>query len=121
MRLEATVPESRGQAVDQLATELGLSRSQVIDEALAVYFQAVSAIRRGQRLVAVDPEAKGLDCIIVTPTLAALEWSARPEPMNVSPETLEKIRALLADPPAPGARLRAAAERFKTARRRPAR
>jgi hypothetical protein len=118
MRLEATVPESRGQAVDQLATELGLSRSQVIDEALAVFFQAISAVRRGQRLVAVDPAAKALDCLIVTPTLAALEWASKPEPLQVSPEALEKVRALLAAPPAPSSNLRAAAERFKTSRRR---
>jgi hypothetical protein len=118
MRLEATIPESRGKAVDQLATELGLSRSQVIDEALAIYLQAVSAVRRGHRLVAVDPQAKGLDVLLMTPTLAALEWASRPEPLNVSPEALEKVRALLAEPPAPTAALSAAAERFKKNTRR---
>ena len=118
MRLEATVPESRGRAVDQLATELGLSRSQLIDEALAIYLQAVSAVRNGHRLIAVDPEAKGLDVILVTPTLAALEWASRPEPLNVSPEALQKVRALLAEPPAPSPALSAAAGRFKKNSRR---
>ena len=36
MRFEATVPDSRGNAVVQLADELGLSRSQLVDEALAL-------------------------------------------------------------------------------------
>ncbi len=118
MRVEATVPDSRAKALDQLASELGLSRSQVIDEALAVFFQAVRAVRGGQRLVAVDPESKGPDHVIVTPTLAALEWAARPEPLNVSAEALEKVRALLAEPAAPNDALRAAADRFKASKRR---
>ena len=118
MRLEATVPESRGRAVDELASELGLSRSQVVDEAIAIFLQAVSAVRRGHRLVAVDPEARGADSVIVTPTLAALEWSLRPESVNVSKEALDKVRALLAEPPAPNASLQAAADRFKKSRRR---
>lgn len=118
MRLEATVPESRGKAVDQLAAELGLTRSQVIDEALAIFLQAISAVRRGQRLVAVDPAGRGLDSVIVTPTLAALEWAARPEPLNVSREAIERVRALLTAPPAPTPRLGEAAARYKTSRRR---
>src|SRR5688572_17045743 len=113
MRLEATVPDSRGQAVDQLATELGLSRSQVIDEALAVFMQAVSAIRRGQRLCAVDPRDQNLDCLIVTPTLSALEWAANPEPLNISADALTKVRERLAEAPVPGTSLRSAAARFK--------
>jgi hypothetical protein len=121
MRLEATVPESRGQAVDQLGRELGLSRSQVIDEALAMYFQAVSAVRGGRRLMAVDPAAKGLDYLIVTPTLTALEWAANPQPLEVSPAAIERIRGLIATPPAPSTDARAAAERFqKSSRRRAA-
>ncbi len=36
MRLEATILESRGAAVVKLAGELGLSRSQVVGEAVAL-------------------------------------------------------------------------------------
>jgi len=56
MRLEATVPESRGSAVQELADELGLSRSQIIDEALSLFIKAVLEIRRGRRLVTLDPD-----------------------------------------------------------------
>lgn len=119
MHVEATVPDSRGKALDQLAEELGLSRSQVIDEALAIFFQAVKAVRSGQRLVAVDPSSEAPDYVIVTPTLAALEWAARPAALNVSAEALEKVRALLAQPsPAPNEALKAAANRFKNSKRR---
>jgi hypothetical protein len=118
MRLEATVPDSRGKAVDELATELGLSRSQMIDEALAIFMQAVSAARQGHRLVTIDPRANNPATVIVTPTLASLEWSARPHDLSISPEGLQKVRALLASSPEPEPALRKAAERFKTSRRR---
>ena len=41
MRLAATVPDNRGSAVLELADELGLSRSQLIEEALALFLKAV--------------------------------------------------------------------------------
>ena len=39
MRIEATVPNSRGIALQELAEQLGLSKSQVIDEALAQFLK----------------------------------------------------------------------------------
>jgi hypothetical protein len=114
MRLEATVPDSRGQVLEQLADELGLSKSQVVDEAVAIFIQAVSAVRGGRRLVAVAPDERSApDCLITTPTLSALEWTSRSEPLQVSPQALERVRALIANPPAPSARARTAAARFK--------
>jgi hypothetical protein len=121
MRLEATVPDSRGQAVERLADELGLSKSQVVDEAVAMFIQAVFAVRGGRRLVAVAAdERSGPDCLIMTPTLASLEWTARSEPLQVSVEALERVRALIAQPPSPGGASRAAAARFKKSARGPA-
>ena len=51
MRLEATVPETRGAAVVKLAEELGLSKSQLIDEALTLFLTAVREARLGRRLM----------------------------------------------------------------------
>jgi hypothetical protein len=50
MRLEATIPDSRANAVVKLADELA-ERSQIIDEALALFLKAVVEVRRGRRLV----------------------------------------------------------------------
>jgi hypothetical protein len=47
MRLEATIPDSRGTAVQKLADELGLSCSQIIDEALSLIVKAMLEVRRG--------------------------------------------------------------------------
>lgn len=118
MRLEATVPDSRAQALETLATELGLSKSQVVDEAVSMFIQAVTAVRGGRRLVAVAADAsKAPDCLIMTPTLSALEWTSRSEPLQVSVEALERVRGLIAEPPPPGQRGRAAAARFKASSR----
>ena len=111
MRLEATVPDNRGTAVAQLADELGLSRSQVIDEALALFLKAVIEVRRGRRLVTLDPNSSQPACEIATPTLAALEWAQRPQKLELSAETVAKMRELADAAPRPRARLRAAAKR----------
>lgn len=111
MRLEATVPDSRGAAIVQLAEELGLSRSQIVDEALALFLKAVVEIRRGHRLVTVEPGSSQPACELATPTLSALEWAMQPKELKLSPRAVAKVKALADKPPTPGPRLRAAAKR----------
>ncbi|MFO0693896.1 MAG: hypothetical protein U0230_10105 [Polyangiales bacterium] len=113
MRLEATVPDGRGEAAVKLADELGLSRSQLIDEALALFLKAVVEVRRGRRLVTMEPGAATPACELATPTLSALEWAAQPRALRVPAEEVESIRQKLAAPKKPGARLRAAATKRK--------
>lgn len=110
MRLEATVPDNRGNAVVQLADELGLSRSQLIDEALALFMKVVIEMRRGRRLVTLEPGSSAPACEIATPTLAALEWALKPEKLELPAEAIAKMQALAASAPTPSPRLRAAAK-----------
>ena len=111
MRLEATVPDSRGNAIIELAEELGLSRSQVIDEALALFLKAVLEVRRGHRLVTVEPGSSHPACELATPTLSALEWAMQPQELKLSPRAVAKVKALANNSATPGPRLRAAAKR----------
>ena len=111
MRLEATVPDSRGAAVQELADELGLSRSQIIDEALSLFIKAVLEIRRGRRLVTVDPHNDQLVCELMTPTLAVLEWALRPEEIQLSEAGVAKMQELTDAPAETSPRLRRAAKR----------
>jgi hypothetical protein len=111
MRLEATVPDNRGEAVIQLAEELGLSRSQLIDEALALFLRAVIEIRRGRRLVTLDPTSGQAAAEIATPTLTALEWAAQPRKLTLTPTALAKVKAEIDAPRAPSPRLVSAAKR----------
>lgn len=111
MRFEATIPDNRANAVVELAEELGLSRSQLIDEALALFLKAVVEVRRGRRLVTFDPSSSHPACELATPTLSALEWAQKPERLELSAAAIAKVKALAATAPAPGTRLRTAAKR----------
>ena len=111
MRLEATIPDHRGAAVLELAEELGVSRSQLIDEALPLFMKAVTEVRRGRRLVTLDPQSSEPACELATPTLSALEWTMRPEKVDLPATALARMGQLVKAPPKPGARLRAAAKR----------
>jgi hypothetical protein len=114
MRLEATVPDARGNAVSRLADELGLSRSQIVDEALSLFLKAVLEIRRGKRLVTLDPRTQQPACELATPTLSALEWAMAPEALEMSPAAVAKVAELTVAQRAPSKRLRAAARRHRT-------
>lgn len=114
MRVEATIPKSRGSAIAELADELGLSRSQIVDEALALFLKAVLEARRGRRLVMVGPGTSG-SCEIATPTLSALEWAARPQVVEMAVESVSHMDALVRKPRKPNARLRAAVKRHAKA------
>ncbi len=111
MRFEATVPDSRGAAVVELAEQLGLSRSQLIDEALALFLKAVIEVRRGRRLVTLDPRSEAPVCEIATPTLAALEWTQNPKPLDLSPKAIARMQELIDAAGPPAAALEAAFKR----------
>lgn len=111
MRLEATIPDSRGSAVQELADQLGLSRSQIIDEALSLFLKAVLEIRQGRRLVTQDPRNSQALCELTTPTLTTLEWAMSSEKLELPDVALAKMQALVDAPAKPSERLRAAARR----------
>jgi len=111
MRLEATVPDSRGAAVQELSDELGLSRSQIVDEALCLFVKVVLEVRRGRRLLTVDPANAHATCELVTPTLAALEWALKTEKLDLPEAALVKMHELPAAPARAVRVLRAAAKR----------
>ena len=111
MRLEATVPDSRGSAVQELADQLGMSRSQVIDEALSLFLKAVLEVRQGRRLITEDPTGSQASCALTTPTLTMLEWALASEKLALPTAALVKMQEMVEAPAAPSARLRAAAKR----------
>lgn len=111
MRLEATLPDARGSAVQALADELGLTRSQIIDEALSLFVKAVMEIRRGRRLVTMDPQNRDAACELSTPTLTAIEWALKSEELKLSEGAVSSIRKMVDAPAKPSGRLRAAAKR----------
>jgi len=107
VRVEATVPDSRGVALKELAEQLGLSKSQVIDEALSLFLMAVMEIRRGRRFVSIG-RADEARSEIMTPTLAQLEWMANKSPLGLSDEAVERLAGLVESPPEPNEALKGA-------------
>lgn len=76
MRLEATIPDLRARVVAELAEELGLSRSEVIDEALSLFVKAVMEARQGRKPVLVDCQSGERTGDLSSPTLTMLEWKS---------------------------------------------
>ncbi len=99
MRVEATVPDSRGNVLAELAQELGASRSQIVDEALTLFFRAVMEVRRGRRLVSMGGAEPA--CELVTPTLTQLEWTNQRQSLTLAGSEMERVAELLESPPAP--------------------
>ena len=112
MRLEATLPDSQGDALIKLAAELGLSRSQVVDEAVSLFLKAVLEARKGRRLVTVDADTPGPVCEMATPTLSTLEWTASAKPLRLPTAAVVKMQSLTESPRKPGTRLPSAARRL---------
>lgn len=100
MRIEATLPDGRASAILELADELGLTRSQLVDEALSLFMKVVLEVKRGRRVMTVDPAHQEPGCELATPTITALEWASSP-PLKLSPAAVEKMAQLIENPPAP--------------------
>lgn len=109
MRFEATLNDTRGQLLLDLAAELGLTRSQLMDEALGLFLKAALEVKRGQRLVLVTPDTQKVTCELTSPTLAQLEWAShrdaawasRVQEVTLPIQAVEKIADLIESAPAP--------------------
>lgn len=107
MRIEATVPDSRGTALAELASELGMTKSQIIDEAIALFLKVILEARNGRRFMAVGQGGEAA-CEIATPTLTQMEWMLARVPVTVSARAAERMAELIAKPPKPNQALKAA-------------
>lgn len=107
MRVEATVPDSRGAALKELSEQLGMSKSQVIDDALSFFLMAVMEVRKGRRFMSVgsndDARAE-----VMTPTLAQMQWMIARQDLNLSDEGMGRMLDLIDNPPEANDALRAA-------------
>lgn len=111
-RIEATIPEQRAAQVRALEEELGVTKSQLIDEALALFAKAVSETRRGRRVGFVGGDARVVE--FTSPVLNLVEWALEPEPITLSVGDFARVGELNAAPPQPAPALKKA-----VARRRP--
>ncbi len=101
MRLEATIPDPQGEAADKAAEELGLTRSQLVQEAIGLYLKAVMEVRKGHRLAVIDRASKAAVVELTSPSLTQLEWLAHGETLDLSPAAARRLAALASKPAAP--------------------
>jgi hypothetical protein len=109
-RLEATVPESRMEQVNHLEEELGLSKSQIVDEALSLFFKTVMELKQGWRIAFLDANSQRVR-EFTSPALTQVEWTARRERIVLSDADFERTQKLLENPPGPTPALKAAVAR----------
>lgn len=105
-RIEATIPDQRAEQVRQLEEELGLSKSQLVDEGLAILAKAVAETRRGRRLGFVGKDQEVTE--FTSPALSLVEWTIERESVKLSRAAFDQVKGLIAKPPAPNAALKKA-------------
>ena len=108
MRIETTLPDPRARQLAELADELLMSKSAVIEEALALLFTGLVEARRGRRLAIIDAESQRVISQLATPALSQVEWASRREPVNVSEAGILRVAKAVATPPKATAALRKA-------------
>lgn len=106
MRIEATIPDPSSERLTQLAGELGVTKSQIVEEALALFTKAVLEARRGNRLAIVEAASNRPICEVVSPSLSQVEWTLHRERIVMAPRAIKKIQELIENPPKPTAALR---------------
>jgi len=106
MRLEATITDIRAAQLDEVVEELKTTKSQVIEEALALFLKAFMETKRGRRVAIIEPESRQAVTEMVSPSLTQLEWTAHKERIVLHDKGMAKVAHLVAHPPEPNAALR---------------
>ncbi len=112
-RIEATIPEPRFAQVQDLEEQLGLTKSQIVEEALGLFFKAVLELRQGHKVGFLAPDRKSLAVEFTSPALSQVEWATNRESVTVSAKGFARMQKLLNRPPAPNAALKAAIARHR--------
>jgi hypothetical protein len=107
-RLDTTVSDQQNEAVTQMAEEFGLSKSEVLSEAVSVLMQVVVEAKRGRRLMMVDEFRQQPPVMITTRVLTSVDWMRQTQRVEVSSEALEAVQGIIDSPSEPTAALREA-------------
>jgi hypothetical protein len=106
MRLEATITDTRAAQLEEVIAELKTTKSQIVEEALALFLKAFMEAKRGRRVAIIEPESRQTVTEMVSPSLSQVEWAAHREKIVLSEKDMEKVGELVAHPRAPTDALR---------------
>jgi len=116
MRIETTLPDPRARQLAEMADELHMSKSAVIEEALALFFTSLVEARRGRRVAIIDAESQRVISQLATPALSQVEWASQRERVAVSGAGFARVAEAVAKPPKATAALRKAMQHARPAR-----
>jgi hypothetical protein len=108
MRIETTLPDPRARQLAEVADELHMSKSAVIEEALALLFTSLFEARRGRRVAIIDAETQRVISQLSTPALSQVEWTAHRERLTIGVPAFSMAAEAVANPPRPTPGLRKA-------------
>lgn len=119
MRVEATISEPLYAQLVEVAERLHVTKSAILDEALALFLTGLTEARHGRRVAIIDPRAPADRAVVsqvATPLLSQAEWVSHRANITLSRNAAEKVDELLAHPPQPTPALRKAVARRKGVR-----
>lgn len=99
MRIRVTIPDDRATTLDELTQALGLTRSQLIDEALMFFARMVGEVQRGRVVCSFSDGSSQPVTELLSPSLLALgrqgaAWGQEP----LSPAQQEALGRILGEP-----------------------
>jgi hypothetical protein len=108
-RLEATISEPRLEQVRWLEKQLGLSKSQIVDEALSLLTKLVMEAQQGRRPCFIDHQDRLRE--FTSPILSQLEWETHRERIELPEGDFDRVQQVLDNPPEPTPALRSLSKR----------
>lgn len=108
-RLETTIPEPRLEQVKWMERELGLTKSQIVDEALSLFAKLVMEAKRGCRPCLIDAQDRLRE--FTSPTLAHLEWGTYRERLVLPDGDFDRVQRTIKNPPSPNPALKSLGKR----------
>jgi len=108
-RLETTIPEPRLEQVKWMERELGLTKSQIVDEALSLFAKLIMEAKQGRRPCLIDAQERLRE--LTSPTLAQLEWETCRERLVLPDGDFDRVQRTLENPPSPTPALKALGKR----------
>ena len=118
MRIEATIPDGRRDQLETMQAELGLSKSQVVDEALALFLHAFLEAKKGRKLAIIESESGKQISEMTSPSLGHVEWTTYRQSLKLGTAAVKKIRQMVKQSAAPTPALRKAMARARRAGKR---
>lgn len=118
MRLEATITQTCSAQLDEVVEELQSTKSQIIEEALALFLKAFMEAKRGRRMAIIEPESRLTVTEVVSPSLSQVEWAVHREKVLVSERDMAKVAELVKHPRTPTDALRRVRSPSRPPRRR---